>query len=831
MTPPAMPPTIRNQCLWAALLALCWGVPPSSPASGAEPVAVELWPKAIRLADPSDRQQLLVTSRNADGSIRDLTSEAAYTVEPPGRVAVSKQGVARPIAPGAVTIRVSMGDAVAEARAIVEPAANTRPVSYRHDVSAVLSKGGCNAGACHGNLNGKGGFKLSLRGQDPDLDYDALTRDLFGRRIDRTTPEQSLILQKPTGRLPHEGGVRFASDSLEARILQAWIETGARDDRDRVPDLKRLLIQPNSRINAAPGRTQQLVVTAEFADDSTRDVTRLATYEVDDPTVVEVSSGGLVRRSKPGESVIVARYLNLQAVARVAFLPDRPDFAWDGPPPKTRLDEAVFEQLRDFKIHASPRSPDHVFIRRAYLDALGVLPTPKEVRAFLNSNEPDKRGRLIDELLSRPEFADHWSLKWADLLRNEEKTMGTKGVWAFRRWLRDQIAADRPMTEFAEALITGTGSTWLEPPASFYRTNRDPETCAETFGQVFLGVRLQCARCHNHPFDLWTQDDYYGLAAAFANIKRKEVNNQRRDRLNRHEINGDLVVFVSGAPTMRQPGSGERLGPTAPGGVTLEPTADGDARAALANWLTEGNRQFARNLANRVWFHLMGRGVVEPVDDFRASNPPSNPELLEALTDTFIAGGYRLKPLVRLIMTSEVYGLDSTPRPTNAEGERNFAKAQVRLLPAEVLLDALGSALDERPDLKGVPEGTRAVALAGANLGPEFLDAFGKPDRLLTCECERSEATTLGQAFQLINGALPRRMIEAPDNRIGQLLDSGADDETILTELYLAALCREPTEEERSGALRHVRDAQDRRRAWEDVAWAIVNSKEFLLRD
>lgn len=408
--------------------------------------------------------------------------------------------------------------------------------------------------------------------------------------------------------------------------------------------------------------------------------------------------------------------------------------------------------------------------------------------------------------------------------------MGLKGAWSFQRWLRDKIAADAPMDAFAYDLVASLGTTWQNPPASFHRTNRDPQTAAETVSQVFLGVRLQCARCHNHPFDLWTQDDYYGLAAYFSNVRRREIGNVRADNLDKHEINGDELIFLDGPPGTIQPRSGRRLAPKPPGGPASDLKGDRDALDDLAAWLTRGNPQFTRNLANRVWFHLLGRGVVEPVDDFRESNPPSNPALLDALSAELVANGMRLKPLVATIMKSRTYQLSSRPNPTNADDETNFSRANVKLLPAEVLLDAISTALDVSPPFLGAPRAARAAQLPGVTMGGPFLKTFGKPDRLLTCECERSDATTLSQAFQLINGDAVRRRLTTGGNRIGGLLDGKTDDGTILETLYLAALCRPPGDEERQVHLSHVAKADNRRQAWEDVAWAIINSKEFLLR-
>jgi hypothetical protein len=807
------------------------GGAPAADASVMERIQVE--PAGVRLVGAGARQQLAVTARYADGSSRDVTAEARFAIDDdPAAATVTPDGVVLPRADGSCRLRIEASGIEAEVPVVVVDAARFRPVSYRQDVAPVLAKAGCNAGACHGNLNGKGGFKLSLRGDDPGFDLVSMTRESYGRRVDRCEPDSSLILRKPTGQIPHEGGRRFTADAIEARILRGWIASGAGDDVAGVARLRSLSVFPAERLNAAPGLTQQLVVTAEFADGSRRDVTRQTSYDVNDPTRVEVTADGRVVARGPGEVTVAVRYMDGRGISRLAFLHDRPDFAWNPVTPHNVLDEPVLAKLRSLKIHPSELCTDRVFIRRAHLDAIGTLPTPEEVRAFLADTDPDKRSKLVDRLVDRPELADFWALKWADLLRNEEKTMGAKGVWTFQRWLRDQIAADVSMDQFARRIIAGKGSTWENPPASFYRTNRDPETAAEAVGQVFLGVRLQCARCHNHPFDVWTQDDYYGLAATFANIGRKQhVPNDRRDKLDKHEINVDEIVYLAGKPRMVQPRSGEMMEPKPPGGPKLAlEKHDANALDDLADWLTRDNPQFARNIANRVWFHLLGRGIVEPVDDFRDSNPPSNPALLDALAAELVRGGMRLRPLIALIMKSRTYQLSSTPNATNAEDEVNFARATVKLLPAEVLLDAIGEALGAREPFRGAPAATRAVQLAGTRMGGEFLQIFGKPDRLLTCECERNEDTTLAQALQLINGEGIRRRLEQPENRIGRLLASRASDESILEELYLAALGREPTASESAGAIEHVRKAPDPRNGWEDVAWALLNSKEFLLR-
>ena len=676
----------------------------------------------------------------------------------------------------------------------------------------------------------KAAFRLSLRGEDPAFDLTSLTRESLGRRINLLSPQDSLIVLKPAGQLAHEGGARFAFDSPEASSLIHWIAAGGKDDLTTAPRVVRLDVFPGDRINAAPCLAQQLVVTAEFSDASRRDVTRQATYDVSDPTKVSVTSDGRVESAGPREVAIAIRYLGERRVSRLTFLTDRPGFVWRAPEPSNLVDRHVFTKLKLLKINPSEAVSDPVFLRRSALDAIGCLPTPEEAREFLADPDPAKRYRRVDALLARPEFADFWALKWADLLRNEEKTMGEKGVWIFQRWLRDQFAADVPLTEFASRLVTAKGSTFSTPAASFYRTNRDPMTAAETVGQVFLGVRIQCARCHNHPFDVWTQDDYYGLAAYFANVRQKEVNVQRKDKLDKHEINGDEVIYLEGLAQIAHPRSGEMMAPRPLQMPEKRSGSLADARGDLARWLTENNRQFARNIVNRAWYHLMGRGIVEPVDDFRESNPPANPMLLEALSDEFIKGGYRLKPIVALILKSQTYQLSAQTNETNAADESNFAHASIRMLPAEVLLDALSSALGAPRRVSGSPAGIRATQLPGARMGGTFLKVFGKPDRLLTCECERSEATTLSQAFQLINGDAVREMIEAKENRLTRLLDSGASDDAILESLTLATLGRAPTSSEAAGFRSHLRNASNRRRAWEDVTWTLINSKEFLLR-
>jgi hypothetical protein len=710
-------------------------------------------------------------------------------------------------------------------------AAPTAP--FEREVMAVLSRAGCNSGACHGNLNGKGGFKLSLRGEDPTADFATLTRDMHARRVDAHSPDQSLLLLKAAGQVPHEGGVRFNKSSLEYGILRAWIATGCRTDPPHAPRLVSISVDPASRIVFEPADRFQVRVRAKFGDGAERDVTDLAAFEFTTTGTARITAGGEVIREQIGETVLLARYLGQVVPVRVAFLPDRPSPDLSNVPVHHEIDRLARNQWKELRIAPAPLTGDHVFLRRVFLDTIGLLPTPEESREFLASTDANKRARLIDSLLARPEFAEFWAQKWSDLLRNEEKSLDRKGVAVFHRWIAAQLAADRPLNEFARDILAARGSTYANPPANFWRAVRDPLVRAESAAQVFLGVRIACARCHNHPFDRWTMDDYYGFASFFSRIDYRVLENKRRDELDKHEFVGEQIVFSKRDGEMIHPRTKKPAVPRFLGGGEAGDASD--RLDAIAEWVANpDNPFFARAQANRVWLHLMGRGLVDPNDDFRATNPPSNPELLTWLTKDFADGGFRLKPLVKRILMSRTYQLAS------AENESHFSAAIIQPLKAEQLLDALARVSGSSARFRGYPRGLRATQLPATpqsggrsgtgSVAEQFLKTFGKPERLLTCECERNDDPGLLQAFQMITGELQNAMIRDPDNRIGKLLDANRTDAEILEELHLAALCRPPTEAETRKLLAHVAAAKDRRTAWEDVLWAIVNSKEFLVR-
>jgi len=713
-------------------------------------------------------------------------------------------------------------------------------VSFRNDVMAVLSKAGCNAGVCHGNASGKGGFKLSLRGQDPAEDFRTLTRELTNRRVNVVDPDRSLILLKPTMHVAHEGGKRFDEKSPEYRLLRDWIAAGTPADPPNTPRLTSLAVSHARKYLVDPEKSLSLRITATFSDGSQRDVTRLAVFEPAEQNA-DVSADGKVTRLAFGENTITVRYLDRQVPVRVAFIPARPAFVWQAPPPANFIDRHVFDKLQSLRMNPSPVAGDTVFLRRAYLDLLGILPTAGEAREFVADKAPNKRAKLVDRLLQRPEFADYWALKWSDLLRNEEKTLDRKGVQTFHKWIRHAIATGKPLNEFARELIASRGSTYKQPAANFYRAMREPFVRGESTAQLFLGIRLQCAKCHNHPFDRWTQDDYYGWANNFARVKYKILKNKRRDKNDKHEFDGEQVVFMADKGEVTNPRLGRPTPPRFLGAETSKPSSGKDRLQRLADWVADpGNERFAKTQVNRIWFHLMGRGIVDPIDDFRATNPPANPELLNALAKDFVAHKFDVRHAIRTIMASKTYQLSSRPNDTNRDGAANFSRAFLRRLTAEQTIDALSQVTGATVEFNGYPPGTRAGQIAGVRAvrrrdkrpsgGDQFLKLFGKPPRLQACECERSAEATLNQTFQLVSGPLLNDLLSDPRNRLTRLLREDRTDASRVTELYWTALTRPPTADELKTTVDLLRTAPDRRAALEDLLWALVNSNEFQLR-
>jgi hypothetical protein len=811
---------------WALAAAAMLGL--STVAAGADddpsatigsPEAVAIAPADATLLGRRATRQLIATASYADGTVRDLTRALEWSSLDPAVAAVSPKGQVVPRSDGTATIVARRGSVEVRTTVKVERMDQPAPVSFRRDVIPAFSQAGCNMGACHGTPTGKGGFKLSLRGYLPDQDYFTLSREAGGRRINPLAAETSLILRKPLGTLPHEGGLRLARNTKTYEFLHDWIAEGAKDD-PAAPAVVRLEILPGSRVLNAPARTQQTVVLGHLADGTVRDLTPICYYDSSNPEVAAVDADGYVTFKARGEVAIIAHYLDLVANVRLTHLVEVPGFRAVEVPQDNVIDRAVFAKLNRMRISPSEPCTDAEFIRRASLDAIGVLPTPEEVEAFVADPSPDRRARVVDRLLGRPEYYDFWTLKFADILRANGRLIQAKGSYVFTRWIKEQLERNTPMDRFVRELLTADGPAFKNPAANYYRISRDPENSVETTAQLFLGVRIQCAKCHNHPFERWTQDDYYGFAAFFARVKQKKGT-----------LPEDEVIYTASQGDVRQPRTGQVMKPKALGGPVFDDSKVADRRESLATWLTgPDNPFFARSLVNRVWYHLVGRGIVEPVDDFRDSNPPSNDELLDGLTAEFVAGGFDLKALIRTILLSRTYQLSARTNELNADDSLYFSHAFTKLLPAEVLLDAISTVTGTVTTFDGMPKGSRATQLPDGKMENPFLKTFGRPARELACECERESDSNLSQALQLIGGATVNGKLRDDHGRMAKLAASPKTPEEITRELYLVALAREPNATEMTAAVKHLASAKDRRQAVEDLGWVLINSKEFLFR-
>lgn len=811
---------------WVAFLACCHSSGMLSLPAYADELPAEMSmvtrivvePERIELHSPREQAMLLVTGILADGGTVDLTRRAHVT-STNAEIAEWRHGAARPTGNGQATLAVDVAHHHVDVPVVVDGFEQPAPISFRTETVAALTRQGCNSGACHGSPSGKGGFQLSLQAYDHVLDEVALTQSEEGRRTNSIEPAESLLLLKPTMRVPHAGGLQLRTTDYAYDVLQQWIAENCRVDDVEGTRCVRLEILPASgRVLRHPYRQQQLVARAHFENGTVRDVTRLTKFSTSDDTIASVSSDGLVDGHKRGQVAVMARYLDQLVSCQLTLVEDIEGFHWPAPPANNYVDELVYEKLRQLQFEPAPLCSDQDFVRRVYLDVVGVLPTLEEQAEFVGDPHPSRRQRLIDDLLERPEHARFWALKWGDLLRLQRDEVTEAGVHKFFKWLVDVFANNMPFDQFARELLTAQGSTYSHPAANYYRACSEPTEAAETTAQLFLGSRIQCARCHNHPFENWTQDNFYGLSAFFTRVGRKPGPRFEEE-----------IIYLARSGEMRQPRTGKQMKPWLPGQGELDDSSTQDYRQSFVEWLTKPeNPYFARVAVNRIWAEVMGLGIVDPVDDFRQSNPPAIPVLLDKMAEDFVTHGFSQKHILRTILNSRVYQFCSQASPLNQEDMRFFSHARMRMLSAEQLLDAIAQVTQIDEAFPGLPAKTRATELPSPDFANEFLDRFGRPARTTACACERSSQSTLSQVIELVNGTSIQQKLSNKQNRFHRLLGEGRSVAEVTEQLYLAAVCRPPTEAELAAAVQHVATKATPGEGFEDVCWAIINTDEFL---
>jgi len=696
-------------------------------------------------------------------------------------------------------------------------------VSFRHEVLPVLTRQGCNTGTCHGSPSGKGGFALSLFAFDAKADYNALTKDFLSRRIDPIDPHLSLLLRKPSTDLSHKGGLKLPRDSREYKIIHDWIAAGTPMDAPNMPACKGITLHvEGSAVLRWPKPTTRLRVTARFADGASRDVTHLAKFTSSDEAIATVNADGTVTGVRRGLAAVMVRYLEHVEARAFTFVKPVKGFKWSNPPAASYIDEKVHTKLRELQFLPSGLCDDSEFVRRVYLDVLGRLPTITETRAFAADKRKDKRARLIDTLLKRPEYATFWAQKWGDLLRLEPKQLTAAGTTKYHSWLVKAIGNNLPYDQFAQALLVSDGNTTTHPPANYYRAAKDTHDALETTAQIFLGSRLACAKCHNHPYERWTQDNYYGLAAVFHRVERKAGKGKPPK---------DFLISIKRTGEVTQPRTGQTMQPWLPGKGSVKVPDKVDRRRVFADWLTRrDNRWFARVEANRIWAAVMGRGIVEPIDDFRDSNPPVNPPLLDALAEDFAKHGFDRKHLLRRILNSRTYQASAKPNEFNRDDGQFFSHYRPHLLSAEQMFDAVCQVTGVAEKFPGLPAGTRATALPSPQLKNAFLKTFGQPARSSACACERPSEPQLAQAIELLNGKFLHGKLANQSGRLQKLIAAGKKDDEIVREIYLAALARGPSKVELDFARQHISKSKDRTAGLADICWSVFNLNEFLFQ-
>ncbi len=813
------PVRISLTALWVGCACfLVSGFVEPSQAEAPKPVEIAslvVEPDVILLRGDNRQQQVVVTARDGAGVPFDVTHACELTIRD-SAVAATVKGRVTGLADGTTELRIRVAGAEATIPVRVSGFAEYPAVHFGGDVVPLFSKLGCNSAACHGKASGQNGFRLSVFGFDPAEDYNALLKEGRGRRVFAFSPEQSLLLLKGTGQVPHGGGKRIDVGSADYRLLLEWLKQGAALGRDDAPYVVALRVSPAERVLGMESE-QQLLATAVFSDGRLRDVTELASYTSNASLVADVDRLGRVHTGKvPGEAAVSVHYMGHVAASLLQIPRLRGTEPYPSLPVSNRIDELVWAKLQKMEIVPAGPIDDATFLRRAFLDVIGTLPTPAEVRAFLADPRTEKRQELVEQLLEREEYADYWALQWSDILLVNRDKIGDRGAYEFHRWLRAQFARNRPYNEWVRELITASGSSSTNGPVNFYRASKTPEDATRAVSQAFLGIRLECAQCHHHPFEKWSQDDFYGLAGFFQGLERRPVRGEE-----------ELVIFAGYRET-RHPVSNKPVPTHVPDGPAREEFRTGDPRIALADWVTDSkNAWFSRLVANRLWKHYLGRGLVEPEDDLRSTNPPTNGPLLDFLARHLAENAFDLKGLTRLIVNSQVYQRSSVPNATNRDDEQNFSHHRVKRLPAEVLLDAV-SAVTESPELfPGRPHGARAIELWDNRLPSYFLDAFGRSERNSPCACGKSSEPTMAQALHLMNAPELERKVGDANGRVARLIKEQRNESQIVDELCLAALGRPPAERERHVA-RTLFAQESPRDATHDFLWVLLNSYEFL---
>ncbi|QDU98384.1 Bacterial Ig-like domain (group 2) [Lignipirellula cremea] len=774
-------------------------------------------PATITIQNPEASQQVLVTEL-ADGRRLDRTRSVRFETLPQGVISVDDQGLVRPLADGAAELIIHFDKQRLSVPVEVSGMASPPPVSFRNEVMPILTKAKCNSGGCHGKAEGQNGFKLSIFGYDAKTDHEALTIESRGRRVFPAAPEHSLVYLKGSARIPHGGGRKIEPGSFRDRLLLRWIAEGGQfavaDDESTV--VVGIEVEPQDQVLLA-GESQQLRVTAIDAAGRRRCVTAETEFESNASAIAESSPQGLVQASDiPGEAAILVRHLGHVAVCRITL--PRPGVEVVAPPQNNFIDGLVWEKLDRLGIQPSELSDDATFLRRVYLDTIGTLPTAEEARAFLADNSPNKRAEVIDRVLERPEYVDYWTMKWLDILRADQLVISPQGAVAMQRWLKHGLEENKPYDQFARELLTVQGNTSAEGPGSFYKAVTKPDEAARSLSQLLLGVRIECAQCHHHPSERWSQSDYVALAGFFTGLKLKKL------------PNGEQGLVSQGGKDLPHPRHGELIPAAALGAPVADFTGVSDRRRVLADWLTQpDNAFFAKAISNRLWAHYLGRGLIEPIDDIRDTNPATNEPLMEALSQHLIDSKFDLKAFTRTVLNSRVYQLASRGNPSNETDVQNFSHAATKSLPAEVLLDAIcqSTAVDEK--YNGWPAGYRAIQIWDNRMPSYFFTIFGRPVRATVCECERSNEPSISQALHLLNAPEIAEKIGHREGRIRRLAASDLTPREIIAELYLTTLTRFPTDEEITlMQLAFDQPGADRRTASEDVLWALMNSKEFV---